>query len=363
MQDVGPPARSLTAMAFDSVRGRTVLFGGTATAGPLGDTWEWDGSDWTQIQDVGPSARSGHAMAFDSDQQRTLLFGGLASGGMIGDTWQWDGTAWTQVEDTGPPVRELHGMVYATNRKRTVVFGGEDGSGTTLSDTWEWDSTHWTHEQDIGPARQGLSIAFMGSSTALFGGLNGATAESAMVAGDTWEWDGSHWVEVQDMGPQARWLHAMVFDSARNRLVLVGGTTTLARDTALGDTWEATVPDSAPSPGPDSGQLVLAAFSAQYGPTTGLTGKLTLSAPAPASGVFVQLSVDNAAVTGLVFDSGQSSGLPGFLVPPWVVPFPGGIETITFRGNASEIGLGLLKFTATFGGVTKTASVDTSIHP
>jgi hypothetical protein len=301
-------------------------------------------------------------MAFDSDQQRTVLFGGVASSGATGDTWQWDGTAWTQVEDTGPPVRELHGMVYAADRKRTVLFGGEAGSGTRLSDTWEWDSSHWTHEQDIGPAREGLALAFIGSATALFGGLSGAQTD-ATVAGDTWAWDGNHWVERQDMGPQARWLHAMTFDSARNRLVLFGGTPSVARDTALGDTWEATDLGAGPEPGPDSGQIALATLSAQCGDATGLTGQLTLSAPPPPHGVFVQMSVNNQAMGSLIFDSGQSTTPPFELVPPWTILFPGGIVTMNFKGAGPVAGLGILKFTATFGGVTKTASVDTGTSP
>ena len=155
IQDIGPPPRSLTAMDFDSTRGRTVLFGGAGSGGVLlGDIWEWEGSEWTQVQDVGPSARSGHTMAFDSNQQRRVLFGGRASGGLTGDTWQWDGTAWTQVEDTGPPVRELHVMVYAADRNRTVLFGGDGGSGTGHSDTMEWEATQRTHAQNVGPARE-----------------------------------------------------------------------------------------------------------------------------------------------------------------------------------------------------------------
>jgi hypothetical protein len=34
------------------------------------DTWEWDGSDWTQAQDIGPGARSHHAMAYDGARGR-----------------------------------------------------------------------------------------------------------------------------------------------------------------------------------------------------------------------------------------------------------------------------------------------------
>ena len=41
-------------MAYDSQRGKTVLFRGTIFPGAsspsalFGDTWEWDGSAWTQ---------------------------------------------------------------------------------------------------------------------------------------------------------------------------------------------------------------------------------------------------------------------------------------------------------------------------
>jgi hypothetical protein len=175
-------------------------------------------------------------MAFDSDQKRTVLFGGLGTSGLLGDTWEWDGNDWTQVHDVGPPARELHGLVYAADRKRTVVFGGNGATGT-LGDTWEWDTTLWTRLQDVGPTREGHAMAFKGSSVALFGGRTDA-ALAATVLGDTWDWDGHHWTERQDMGPKARWSHAVAFDSARDRLVLFGGSPTVL-PTPLGDTWEA----------------------------------------------------------------------------------------------------------------------------
>lgn len=46
---LSPSARSFHAMAYDSIRQRTVLFGGTDySVGPLSDTWEWDGANWIQ---------------------------------------------------------------------------------------------------------------------------------------------------------------------------------------------------------------------------------------------------------------------------------------------------------------------------
>ena len=39
-----PAPRSNSPMAHDVFRGIDVLFGGYGSSGPLGDTWEWDGS-------------------------------------------------------------------------------------------------------------------------------------------------------------------------------------------------------------------------------------------------------------------------------------------------------------------------------
>lgn len=92
----GPaPARLLHALAYDQLRQRTVLFGGESGSGPTytahTDTWEWNGSSWIQVTAVGPGERRAHAMAFDSQRWRTVLFGGLVIGGsaVIGDTWEW----------------------------------------------------------------------------------------------------------------------------------------------------------------------------------------------------------------------------------------------------------------------------------
>src|SRR5438045_437701 len=49
-----PPPRGAGGMAFDAARGNVVLFGGAVrTSGQssnssYGDTWTWDGTNWTQ---------------------------------------------------------------------------------------------------------------------------------------------------------------------------------------------------------------------------------------------------------------------------------------------------------------------------
>ena len=91
---------------------KIVLFGGIDFVGPLNDTWEWDGTEWSQVADIGPPPRTLHKMVYNADDNRMVLFGGRNNTVSMNDTWEWDGTEWSQVADTGPPPRTWHKMVY-----------------------------------------------------------------------------------------------------------------------------------------------------------------------------------------------------------------------------------------------------------
>ena len=79
-------------MAYDSARHVTVLFGGALNAGFYNDTWQYDGTDWTQVITAhAPSARRGTALAFDSARGVTVLFGGQGDI-TLNDTWEFNGT-------------------------------------------------------------------------------------------------------------------------------------------------------------------------------------------------------------------------------------------------------------------------------
>jgi len=82
---VSPSTRAAQAMAFDSLRGRVVLFGGWNGI-ELGDTWEWDGGTWQQRSTpTAPAARGGAGMAYDPFRGRAVLFGGTTG---ATDTWE-----------------------------------------------------------------------------------------------------------------------------------------------------------------------------------------------------------------------------------------------------------------------------------
>lgn len=237
----GPSARQNAAMAFDSLRGRAVLFGGLAyTTGPVtfGQTWEWNGSTWASVASTGPSPRYLHAMAFDAARQNTVLFGGLADG-VSRDTftWTWNGSTWTTAATTGPSARFGHAMAYDPVRQRVVLFGGFGGNGDVkalLQDTWEWNGTSWALRSSTGPIpRQFHSMAFdpVRQRVVLLGGRD----ERGSTLDDVWEWNGSGWSQSSETGPTARESSALTFDAVSQRLLVVGGFSERGR---LGDTWE-----------------------------------------------------------------------------------------------------------------------------
>ncbi len=150
----GPPPRQAHAMAFDERRGRAVVFGGMAAGAPgqrptaLGDTWEFDGRDWSRRDVPGPSARHGAGIAFDSRRGLIILFGGVSADGFQGDTWSWDGRQWSRLAADGPEPRAMGYLAYDARRDRIVLFGGRKGwPDGDLGDTWEWDGTAWRRVQ------------------------------------------------------------------------------------------------------------------------------------------------------------------------------------------------------------------------
>lgn len=304
-QDIGPAPRAHHAMAYAVMRKRVVLFGGARRDTPnfepncFGDTWEWDGESWIQVGHLGPSPRYGHAMAYDSNRGCLVLFGGVARNPATGqnryldDTWEWDGTAWTQVADSGPGPRWGAAAAFDESRSRTVLFGGDPETGNAFRDTstWVWDGADWTEAANSGPPSRAQHVMAYENARGRIIMLGGTQAniettwgwdgrvwtilsETAPPTGtfalahdsdrgrtillsnvgshrpcDTWELDGDRWRHRQDMGPQGRSGHALAYDQERQRVVLFGGAsnpivTTFALPASAeiphADTWELT---------------------------------------------------------------------------------------------------------------------------
>lgn len=245
----GPHGRGRSAMTYDSARGVTVLFGGTLGIAPGegqdNDTWEWDGSSWALRAHTGPAPRRSHAMAYDSTRGVTVLFGGhtCCSGGSLpfGDTWEWDGAEWVLRATVGPPRRAWHTMAFDRDRGVTVLFGGAggpNGNPERFADTWEWDGASWTLRDATGPAPRYVHAMAYDSARGVTVMVGGWGEDSFLR--DAWEWNGTVWRQRIDAGPRPRWGHTLVYDSARDETLLFGGITRpspKASTVALGDTW------------------------------------------------------------------------------------------------------------------------------
>lgn len=246
-----PTSRNDAMMAFDLARGQTVLFGGSAVGGITlrNDTWTYDGTDWTQAAPANsPTGRFGAGLVFDQARNVLVLFGGIASAISIAapsnQTWEWNGTDWTQVTPTASPTgRAYFGMTYDIARQRTVVFGGSTNPGLLINSnqTWEYDGTTWVQAAMTSTANPGAlqfpAMAYHAglAQTVLFGGINPHTGGN----NNTWLFDGTTWTQAPVITPPPgiRNMPKMVYDTFRSTCVMHGGSDP-ALGTPINETWE-----------------------------------------------------------------------------------------------------------------------------
>lgn len=247
--DIGPAPRSEHGMTFDPVTRQTLLFGGaidipgtSSSANDLaGDTWLWDGKDWIQVADSGASPRDNFAIATDPIRECVVLFGGMsqqtagsAPRDIMGDTWEWDGTEWTQRADTGPSDRWGCRMAFDGTSGMMILFGGLNSSHP--DDTWGWDGNAWQQVADTGPAGRSMhGMAPDGTGVTLFGGsAHDPSSTADVLTADTWSFQDQRWRQIQDIGPSPRSGHDMSFDEDTERIMLYGGQDGTGFH---GDTW------------------------------------------------------------------------------------------------------------------------------
>lgn len=252
-----PSARYLHAMAHDSHRHVTVMFGGDSTSSArLNDTWEYDGSHWSQVATpLAPPGRVNidQTMVYDSQRLKMVLFGGLGASGYLSDTWEYASSQWTaNTLSQKPAARDAHAMAFDADRGVTVLFGGYTSGGTTFSDTWEY-TTQWQTVAPAAapPARFHHAMVFDARRhvVVLFGGRT----QAGSWLGDTWEYDGTTWRQAAPVqSPPGRDNHSLAYDSARGVVVLFGGEGSGGRLNDLweydGSTWRQITTPQAPAP-------------------------------------------------------------------------------------------------------------------
>ena len=256
IDSVGGGGRTGSTLTY--IAGGPVLFGGTSdyTGGVMRTTTDrWDGSVWTSLTPPAVAPVAAHAAA--SWKGNLVYFGGC-NGALcaneLGSAAYFTGTAWgpfcsiPPAVNCGIPARSGHSM--AATSTQLVVFGGvakadtpphavtyfadgTDSYGYAAADLWVLDSSSSTNAfvkttvaGDKPMIRDSAAFAGSASEIILFGGYN--TTFGYLF--DTWRYNPGpkSWTKVCPSPtcaehPSGRSGAGMVYDSARKKYVLFGG--------------------------------------------------------------------------------------------------------------------------------------------
>jgi hypothetical protein len=231
-----PPARTAQTMAYDSLRGRVVMFGGRqllGTAGGeikvFGDMWVYGDNDWTEIHPPAlPPARHLAAMTYDPIRDRIILYGGVSVGadgvtaGALYDTWEFDGTTWRQINND--QIKTSRGSMVYDKARNQVVMLGTDADVKPHMYRLDAEAGTWielTPEKmpdcvsDVGMVYQDHNATVMATG--------GECLTNASFAGKTWEWNGSTWAEITTNNIARGNGIALAYDSLRYYAIMFGG--------------------------------------------------------------------------------------------------------------------------------------------
>jgi hypothetical protein len=263
-----PAARVGAAIAYDSRRDRWLLFGGyvyesKSASGYRNDLWALELSPerrWIQLAPdsptSGPEPRESAAVAYDALRDRLLVFGGsrnapLAEDRVLNDTWAFalgSGSNWTSILPAGSLPRRRGGAsaVVDPGGNRMLIHGG-DWVRTTgalsfnprvLEDTWalalgaeaRWDSIATTAERRYGSSHHFGFFDPARGTMSVIGGLErydfndpywrspGEELRSLPLSGPPM------WARLDASGAAPyRQTVAWAFDAARDRLLVFQG--------------------------------------------------------------------------------------------------------------------------------------------
>lgn len=237
----GPSPRREHVMAYDVANDLILLYGGWPSE--FSDQlWAWDGASWTQLDQgvVTPGGLQGSAMAYDPLRQRAVLFGGIGAQGHASTVAEWDGREWVVLTPEGPEAVAFHAMAFDPIGAGVLVHGGHRQNSSSTSESWLWNGSEWRRVASGDPGRKYRHA--MAADTArniivLFGG-----------AGDVGmsEWNGSEWTTVE-LGPTPRESHVMAFDAVNGRVLIHGGRAPATTGELLawdGQSWTTLPPSS-----------------------------------------------------------------------------------------------------------------------
>lgn len=291
-----PPPRHSHGMAYDPIRGYTVMAGGHGSTGPLQDTWTWDGSSWTQhnasIPNTNTSPMFNTSLAFDPISGMVTAISQTGSGSSNWSVHAWNGTNWMshnyniiggQFSTIGydPHRQELIAYIcnhssgqsaihvwdgstwspracpsvpswstssqypfpcltWDPNTNRLVLTAGDDFGGNTGARMYEWTGFNWLQRYPLArPLVSGATTTDLRAGCGVM--FDGNTyGQGSQNPGHTWTFRSGTYQRIHTpIEPMLRAGTAMAYDSARGATVLFGGTG--YSTPPFSDTWELTL--------------------------------------------------------------------------------------------------------------------------
>ena len=291
-----PSPRLDAGVVIDPLRHRLLVCGGVTPSGDdtHSDTWALalDGTPtWANLvpEATRPPIRGGAGDGHDTSRGRLVVFGGSDElGGLRNDTWALDlsaDPAWSPVatQGTPPPSRYWHASAWDPKRDQLVVYGGYDGDPYhPWGDLWALSFTGgtptWSPIAPAGPAPPARMLSQLVYDSArdrfllLFG------YDGFHELGDVWELRLSPtqaWRPLAPGGvpPVARAAEMCAYDPARDRvLVFGGGTSDMSTVGYLNDVWalrfgsgDGTWQQQSTTPGPTGRNLGLLRLDGAHG--------------------------------------------------------------------------------------------------
>ena len=197
-----------------------------------------------------PAQRFAHAAVWNDKAKTMLIFAGEAKGEksfiFFHDVWEYNPAtnAWQEIKVTGDGPDDRAYFAAAWDSKESVMwaFGGASANAfAALDDLWKFDpaAAAWTHVtwEGKGPvARMNSSLHYLEFSQQLLvcGGSTGFAPDSALQ--DLWLYDiaANTWTELP-AAPAPRWQFAAAVDAKHKLFILHGGFDGASLPT--NDTW------------------------------------------------------------------------------------------------------------------------------
>ncbi len=211
-----------------------------------------------------PYPRADHEMVYDQHREKIILFGGreldfaapfrpsATSSRHVSETWEYDQCGWRQIETPhSPPNLDDFDIVYDSVRNATILLGQytpiDNPESGSVSMMWEYDGQDWrrmTEVPQLPPPRifRGVTFDPFLNRIALFGGYGVYAPGWGDFLWDTWVFENGNWrditLEIMYETVPPREFPIMIFDEARNTVVLLSATVSNCTSEFDGIRWD-----------------------------------------------------------------------------------------------------------------------------